>query len=355
MTYWRNNRVLFLCLIGCVWFFLRNLTIFHVDECESFSTVLCKRTTTTEDQLSIPFRRMNTDKGILQEIPITSILRSLPSSGLTTDGVLNRSQNEFPVISPALINKNSSAPRDTELPLPHASTRISSPVFLASLPKSGTTSIHFFFKCGRVNSAHKYCPRWNGTIRAIGVLMERNIKNGNPPFQGCGDAVGTRGGKVQVFTDHGYVADDGRCYYPSVHSLDALYKSYPNMTLMLATRNATNWFHSLQQWNGGNLLDRWKLRCHFMLNNISSHPNSQHQFEAFYDWHTRHVRTFAQQHPSVTYLEFAIDSPTVGEYLEQQTGISADCWGHFHPNSATNLFANRTKRQKRVNKTQNTA
>lgn len=88
-------------------------------------------------------------------------------------------------------------------PLPDNEFKIPFPVFLASLPKSGTTSIHAYFRCGRARSVHTYCPKNDPSdlgMARLGVVMDQNIQQGLPPFQGCGDNVTDVRGPAKIFT-----------------------------------------------------------------------------------------------------------------------------------------------------------
>lgn len=205
------------------------------------------------------------------------------------------------------------------------------PIFVASLPKSGTTSVHNFFLCGKIRSAHAYCPD-NG--QRIGSLIRSNVLDGSPPLQGCGDAAFSPKGPVRVFSDTGDVPPGGPCFYPSVSALEELVTFYPNMTILLGTRNPIRWSNSLEQWGHGRLFRRWGHYCSFMPKrnrHRRSRSATMMDYIHFYHWHTLHIRNFTQHHPSVTYVEFSIDSPTAAMDLERATGISASCWGHHRP------------------------
>lgn len=215
-------------------------------------------------------------------------------------------------------------------PLPDHNFNVSFPVFVASLPKSGTTSIYAYFLCGGVRSVHTYCPLKNpddGSQVRIGAVMEANVKNGNPPFQGCGDDRTAKHGAVKVFSDTGYVRQFQSCYYPSISALEAMYASYPNMTILLGVRNSTKWYDSFKKWNQGGLQYLWATECTLMPNR-TKRPD---EFIQFYEWHNSNVREFANRHPSVTFIEFDIESPSAGIDLEQATNISSKCWGRYQP------------------------
>jgi hypothetical protein len=195
---------------------------------------------------------------------------------------------------------------------------------------------------------HTFCPydldpKVKGQMR-VGTLIEENIKNGYPPFHGCGTGVRERHGPVNVFSDTGFVPPGGPCYYPSISALEAMYEHYPNMTIVLGTRNSTKWYQSISQWARGDLVVRWTKYCSFMPDTVN--PDA---FIEFYEWHNRHIRKFAKRRPSITLLEFEIDSPNAGEYLESATNISADCWGHSRPVDATIAWDKGGKKKKKKN------
>jgi hypothetical protein len=55
--------------------------------------------------------------------------------------------------------------------------------------------------------------------------------------------------------------------------------------------------------------------------------------QAFYNWHTEHVRKFAKAHPSMTYIEVSLESSDTAQQLEEAIGIPAHCWGHANKNT----------------------
>jgi hypothetical protein len=83
---------------------------------------------------------------------------------------------------------------------PYTSTilsKISYPIFVPSLPKSGTTSIWKYFKCGYQEACHNWIQ---GSKRGeksslLGICVEKNIRNAVTPFENCGP--------YDVYTDSG--------------------------------------------------------------------------------------------------------------------------------------------------------
>lgn len=204
--------------------------------------------------------------------------------------------------------------------------KVQTPIFVASLPKSGTTSIWQYFNCGARLASHQWVKSADGVIQA-GMCIRENIALGQAPFQGCG--------KYDVYTDTGFslniasgIAD---CYYPSISALDAIYEHYPDATIILITRNSTSWLNSMQTWGDGTLLKRWRF-CN-MTGHLSRTPDDPYAFRAFYEWHTEHIRRFATKHSSLAYIEVALESARVGRVLEEKIGIPARCWGRCSPAS----------------------
>jgi hypothetical protein len=65
--------------------------------------------------------------------------------------------------------------------------KISYPIFVTGLPKTGTTSVFKYFRCGGVRASHAWGTK-PGAKKAtlIGECMHANILRGHPPFEGCG-------------------------------------------------------------------------------------------------------------------------------------------------------------------------
>lgn len=207
--------------------------------------------------------------------------------------------------------------------------KIPSPVFVTGLPKSGTTSTWKYFLCGL--GSGKAAHQWaevvqedsdkesdnNGKTEKVrlGKCFQQNMKNNRPLLEGCGD--------YHVWTDMGVIAP-GTCFYPSIHGgLEALYKDYPQATLLSVVRDTDSWVNSTTQFNS--LWDRW------IANKCDKFPgkgSTRYDYAKFYDWHTEMVRQFAKDHPSMTYIEVTLEGNDTGRILEEKTGVNASCWVH---------------------------
>lgn len=206
--------------------------------------------------------------------------------------------------------------RNVYIPYPNP-IKIPFPVFVASLFKSGTTTIHAYFGCGGQRSVH-----WVGADgERTGQCLRENISSGRRPLAGCGD--------YDVWTDNSLIRPP-ICWDPSVTDLEAIYEAYPNATLLLTTRDPKMWVHSVHHW--GKLHSKLN-RCDFLWpGQPSTRPLGLDDLRAFYVWHIEHVRNFAAQHPSMTYIEVGLEANETASILEDIIGIPASCWGHYNRN-----------------------
>jgi hypothetical protein len=196
--------------------------------------------------------------------------------------------------------------------------KIPFPIFVVSLPKSGTTSMARYFYCGEVWTAHTFANTDDGRQLRIGECYQENVMQGRPPFAGCGN--------YHVWSDNGFIRGK-RCYYPSIHGLKSFYEHYPNATILLVKREKEAWRQSMRHWKKGALLRKWWKACSrdFPLKNANDS-----QVETFYEKHADRIRRFVRDRPSLTYIEIQLENNDVAEELEGKIGISKTCWGHHN-------------------------
>lgn len=224
-------------------------------------------------------------------------------------------------------NKNNTT-TTTDSPLDQL--KVPYPIFVASLPKSGTTSTARYFTCGRIWTAHTFVKikKANGTKQKqrLGECWQSNVQAGEPPLQTCG--------RYKVWSDAGHPRT---CFYPSIHGLDDFYRAYPNSTILLVTRNSTAWAKSLLQWNQGNLVKNWQQCSDFFPNSNTNNnklqqkhhePVTEKDLEDFYHSHAQRLHDLATQYPSLTFVEVALEDKHIGQKLQDTFGIPAHCWGH---------------------------
>lgn len=209
--------------------------------------------------------------------------------------------------------------------------RIEYPVFVTSLYKSGTTSVHRYFKCGGIMSVHKVIPKSGRKFYVQRV--HRNIINGKDPF----------GFLQQNYGALVYADNDDICFHPSVSGgLELFYKHHPNATLISAVRSTDNWFDSVLRYNftNGYSLIVQLLKCPRFIHTTPKIPvrnMTLQDVKDFYEYQIEYVRNFAKNHPSMTYIEISLedDQSIAAAMLEAHTGINASCWGQYNKNKKT--------------------
>ena len=132
--------------------------------------------------------------------------------------------------------------------------------------------------------------------------MEDNWKAGRPMLENCG--------YFQAWSDSGY-ARSTRSFYALWHAMEDFYRDYPNATIVLNTRNATDWVYSFHAWRRGDLSRRWRICL-----NIPSLPKRMEvqEWVDFYNEYNQRTRSF-QEHPSLTCIEVEIEDPRAGDTL----------------------------------------
>jgi Sulfotransferase domain len=221
--------------------------------------------------------------------------------------------------------------------------KVQLPIFVPSLPKSGTTSIWQYFQCGGWRASHQWtridddeeisenssrdpASNENRTITLIGACMHDNVQHDRPTFQGCGGDP--------IYTDTGYarfkVLPSGApgtplCYYPSISALDDVARHYPNATILLVVREPESWAESIMTWGNGTLLFRWG-SCNFP--NLPNPPSlaTKAQLIDFYRWHNDNVR---RKFPNL--IEVSLEGAATGQQLQDAIGLPASCWGKCTP------------------------
>lgn len=203
------------------------------------------------------------------------------------------------------------------------------PVFVLSLPKSGTTSAQKYFNCARRKSAsHHWSTLQDGTLVKNGACLGRNVELGRPMLEGCGD--------FDAWTDAGSIYSDvvngtemKKCFFPSVHGLEQIATHYPNASVLLTVRDAHEWYRSVKGWNKGALFKQLTKFC-------AGFPeprqrNDEAAWVRFYESHTESIRRFSETHPSLTYVQVSLGAAETPHILEEKVGISAHCWGDCKP------------------------
>ena len=182
-------------------------------------------------------------------------------------------------------------------------------VFVIGLPKTGTTSLHEFFKCGGRSSAHWKCIG----KRRCGECIEYNVRRGRPPLQDCGD--------FDVYTQIDVDADRNHsCYFPQVDALATLYRHYPGATYILNTRPFDHWNRSIHHWHDMYKRLRYKCRWPFV------QANDTVFFRRLHEQSQEYVRAFQREHPEMHLVDIDIESNVTSNVLSSEFGILEECW-----------------------------
>lgn len=279
---------------------------------------------------TLVFERLDFLDGFLENQP-TEVLQQRPSQETLQPAkypsksfIIKPTQNitQQDLKSPKLRNDHGKQ-KTTPPPIFPAPIKLPFPIFVASLFKSGTTTIHAYFQCGGQRSVH-----WkNDKGERTGKCLYDNFRDGTDPFAGCGD--------YDIWTDNSFILAPSICWDPSVTSLNAIYQAYPNATILLTVREAFSWTNSVIRW--GNLF-KWLTSCHELWPEQPQKPQLDvEDIRQFYLWQIQHVRDFAAAHPSMTFLEVSLEDNATASILEERIGIPASCWATHNKNDKSKL------------------
>jgi Sulfotransferase domain len=286
--------------------------------------------TKTEEERALTIDSTPSERNVTAPVVVAAVGSTGSDSGFENIPIVTRSVGS-PAVEQQEHDEPTVAQEESEGGIIDASNitiKVQYPVFVASLYKSGTTTIHAYFECGRQKSVHYSAGR-----QRTGPCLQRRIQKGlYPVFQGCG------GDTFDIYTDNANLNAPRSCFDPSVHGLDAIYESYPNATILMAIRDSQKWLDSV---------DRYRFRKWALLEDLMKCPDlwttqqqdvgnrtlTRDDILQFYDWHTEHVRSFAAAHPSMTYIEVQLESDDTAKLLEDRIGIPAQCWGHSNINT----------------------
>jgi len=200
--------------------------------------------------------------------------------------------------------------------------QLSTPFINLGMPKMGSSSLHKFFRCGKVQSSHYLC-KGNGfdESRTCRQCIVNAIERGDPPLASCGD--------YDAFMQ----IDDGS-NLPQISHLKEIHEEKPNATFVLTFRPIEDWYRSLSNWPPKKIYA--SMRDRMQKANIPGFPSGRGKnTDEFAEWfcgHVDNVRNFVAQNPSHTLVEVDITDPTVGDYMAEAFGIKSSCWGHANAN-----------------------
>lgn len=194
------------------------------------------------------------------------------------------------------------------------------PIFVANFPKSGTGSMAGFLECGNISTAHyRVFPRRRHPL--LGECAERNLAKNRPLWDNCGS--------YQAFSNTEFMMFESpyNCFVPGLQGLESMYRHYPNLTVVLGTRNETQWYKSFRNWYDGGLENAWK-NCD--ASGLKGTNATRDDIIESYQNYKQYIRSFARSHPRVNYIEVEMESPATPAILESKLGVNRSCWRVLH-------------------------
>jgi len=247
--------------------------------------------------------------------------------------LLDYLNSRTPASSSASSSKQASLTRGQDAyyegPIPQASTLIIN----LGLPKSGSTTLFAFLRCGGVLSS-----RWTCGRSKCGSCISKNIRHQRPPFLRCGNFQGWT--QLDVVEP-----EQGRCAMPQTHHGQYLLSHHPDALFLLPLRDKKQWSRSMEAWVGNqrlSLADRLAQCAHqHWQSNVSELQdfdlqanmtrktfagNRFAELQDFYEAHTRSVKMLKQINPNMRLLEYNISDPQ--QLLQALPNIPKTCYGH---------------------------
>jgi len=201
-----------------------------------------------------------------------------------------------------------------------------SPLFVLSLPNSGSLALYRYFRCAglSVEEIGKYFTnRREGTkirdLETIGSCIHQNQQQKKQSLlAGCGN--------FKVWLDM-HVTRKSLCHFLAMtdDGLEILASSYPNATILQVKRNPQEWYKTLSY----DSIQRWRDLCQ------SSHPSvtfpyfnsGQEEWFEFYNQYLERIQTFIRRHPGLLYVEISLDQARESALtLQKHLGVDPQCW-----------------------------
>ena len=248
--------------------------------------------------------------------------------------------------------------KDGEPPPAHT-IKVSLPLIVVGMPKSGTASLHRYFRCSGLSSAYSGvgASTWleevrNGTDQALAELVFSvyGEKNGRG-HAGMATHACARAGRplFDCIPPHqAYAGFDlptpPDCFLPQSSHLERLMLDYPTATFVLNRRPAEHWVESARNWRGG-MLTRLRMCTQDAPAFDSAHNAAVSRADArgawrlernelqaalvdYMDAHADRVRELAARYGRPL-IEVDIEGEDTGPALEAAIGGHAKCWGKY--------------------------
>lgn len=240
-------------------------------------------------------------------------------------------------------------------------------ILVMGMPRSGSISIHNFFQCNGMRSAHYCCgnsPKSAfscGSHPTCGSCVLNNLQNSKPAFADCGR-------DYKVFSQFDVESSDPyEWFLPQHFALPLLHKDYPSAVWILNRReNALVWADSVLHWYSKSvrIMNSFGMSYHTFSLPIDKakefplmgpqidvteqdvegcftdaydkaiskeeHMRRRDDLAVIYNLHLEKIRSFVREHPSHKLVEINVDDENAGQMLaEEFSGLKPNCWD-FH-------------------------
>jgi len=200
------------------------------------------------------------------------------------------------------------------------------------LAKSGTTSLHEFFRCSGWCSRHDWGTLTHAMLATLAFAQSQSTVNADAILRA---RLGT---PADVLAE---VNDAFRCVFPQVDHLDHLLRFFPEACFVQTTRPVDHWIRSLRGWrlpNGVTLLGSMITRCPIR-------PRDESGLRTWYLRHERRVRKALSGRQCALVIDIEKD-PGV-ELARHFSRTNESCWGH-HNARRTRMVPPWVRRQLRL-------
>jgi hypothetical protein len=216
------------------------------------------------------------------------------------------------------------------------------------MPKSGSTSLTYLFNRAGIKTSHyKNCRKKNGNINFKKTKKQRTYKKEQVKCGSCIKDVIDNNALHNIFLECGNFTMWGEmnfnrnknvnvCIYPQIQYLEKIYTDAPHATWIMPMRNVSDWIDSVTRWGRipGTFRDDFG-PCNFPQIGFKGSTDlmDDRKMMAMYCNHIVQIREFVKSHQSLSLIEFRIEDPNVGNFLENLLPIDADDWGKQNVNN----------------------
>ena len=240
--------------------------------------------------------------------------------------------------------------------MPSDGSPLPKPWIHIGLPKSGTTSLEKFWKCGLGDSEVSHSTCRVSSQQVASELGRTDFTNHSflcpshkiNPCSLCAPCIGKAQnlslpilGSCGNYAAWAQLDSVQACGYPQVTAIEEIHKEAPKATFVFMFRDMDKWATSVKHFRKGQMFRRLKQCGHrFQRKQPSTSPlaalTGKDYKEMLRTWFCRTVqnaRNFVAKYPSHNLLEIDLDDPASVELMVRAFGINSSCWGVHNINN----------------------